>query len=96
MLSKAYFTIQKRMSSGELSRSFSTFERKVHIIGYPFAGGQPRSGPELSPDWLFDQKWIREKNGVSLEMIEVTNRKNNSGQEQPKILGKLKNIQNVL
>jgi hypothetical protein len=28
-------------------------DKKVHIIGYPFAGGQGKSGPELSPGWLF-------------------------------------------
>jgi hypothetical protein len=37
-------------------RSVSTYfdnvseNKKVHIIGYPFAGGQ---GPELSQEWLY-------------------------------------------
>ena len=30
-----------------------TDDKKVHIIGYPFAGGQGLQGPELSPGWLF-------------------------------------------
>ncbi len=40
-------------------RSVSTYiesvneSKKVHIIGYPFAGGQGKQGPELSPGWLF-------------------------------------------
>ena len=40
-------------------RSVSTYfdnvseNKKVHIIGYPFAGGQVKQGPELSQEWLY-------------------------------------------
>lgn len=26
--------------------------RRVKVLGYPFAGGQPRSGVEKTPSWL--------------------------------------------
>jgi hypothetical protein len=59
---------------------FRTFHRPVHIIGFPFAGGQQRPGPELAPKWLLEQEWLKEmerKGGVSSEMVAVTNEKCN-------------------
>jgi len=53
-------------------------KRNVHILGYPFAGGQGRSGPELSPAWLFEQQWIQPREGLSLEMIDVSNPSSNT------------------
>jgi len=32
--------------------------RKVKVLGYPFAGGQPRGGVELTPGWLKSQAWF--------------------------------------
>ena len=34
--------------------------KKVKVLGYPFAGGQPRGGVELTPGWLKSQKWFRD------------------------------------
>jgi hypothetical protein len=33
--------------------------KKVKVLGYPFAGGQPRGGVELTPGWLKSQSWFR-------------------------------------
>lgn len=33
--------------------------RKVKVLGYPFAGGQPRGGVELTPGWLKSQTWFK-------------------------------------
>lgn len=33
--------------------------RKVKVLGYPFAGGQPRGGVEKSPEWLMKQDWFK-------------------------------------
>lgn len=59
------------------SRYFSTIKRHAHILGYPFAGGQGRQGPELSPGWLFEQPWIQPRDGLTLEMIDVSNPSSN-------------------
>eukprot|EP00347_Sterkiella_histriomuscorum_P019066 403343088 len=59
-------------------RTFSNLQRHIHVLGYPFAGGQGRAGPELSPAWLFTQQWIQNRKGVSLEMIDVSNPNNNN------------------
>ena len=77
-------------------------EKKVHIIGYPFAGGQGKSGPELSPGWLFRQDWLQsleENAGVSVEMVAVSNPKPNSANDKDIIQGHhpgRKNWNNVL
>jgi spore germination protein GerM len=33
---------------------------KMHVIGYPFAGGQTKEGANLSPGVLRDQEWFKE------------------------------------
>jgi hypothetical protein len=33
--------------------------RKIKVLGYPFAGGQPRGGVELTPGWLKSQQWFQ-------------------------------------
>ena len=33
--------------------------RKIKVLGYPFAGGQPRGGVELTPGWILKQDWFR-------------------------------------
>lgn len=33
--------------------------RKIKVLGYPFAGGQPRAGVELTPGWLRSQQWFK-------------------------------------
>jgi len=33
--------------------------KKVKVLGYPFAGGQRRSGVELTPSWLQNQEWFK-------------------------------------
>ena len=57
----------------------------MHIIGFPFGGGQEKPGPELSPVWLLEQPWLKEmerKGGVSSEMVQVTNPKCNAAQDK--------------
>lgn len=34
--------------------------KKVKVLGYPFAGGQPRGGVELTPSWLQNQAWFKQ------------------------------------
>lgn len=64
------------------SSSTSKHERPVHIIGFPFAGGQQRAGPELAPVWLLEQQWLKEMKGVTSEMVQVTNPKCNQAQDK--------------
>lgn len=62
----------------------------MHIIGYPFAGGQEKSGPEEAPVWLLSQPWLKDmekKGGVSSEMIAVTNPKCNAAQDKDIVEG---------
>ena len=33
--------------------------RKIKVLGYPFAGGQPRGGVELTPGWILKQEWFK-------------------------------------
>jgi hypothetical protein len=59
-------------------------QKKVHIIGYPFAGGQGLQGPELSPGWLFRQEWMQnmeDQQNVTVEMIAVSNPKCNTSSD---------------
>jgi hypothetical protein len=87
MLSK---TIRTSLKSCQASRLFSTADlytdnKKVHIIGYPFAGGQGLQGPELSPSWLFRQEWLHsleENSGLSVEMVAVSNPKCNTSSDK--------------
>ena len=73
----------------------------IHVIGYPFAGGQPKAGVELTPEWLQNQKWFKEMdNTCSFEMVEVTNKNCNSQQvnqnRDTDIIKGAKNWHNVL
>jgi arginase len=38
--------------------------KKVKVLGYPFAGGQPRGGVELTPTWFKSQKWFKDLQNV--------------------------------
>jgi arginase len=68
----------------------NTPQNKVHVIGYPFAGGQGLSGPELSPGWLFRQDWLQDlevNKGVSVEMVAVSNPKCNTSNDKDIVQG---------
>lgn len=52
--------------------------RKIKVIGYPFAGGQPRAGVDQTPAWLLNQPWFKEmlsskKVDVEFEAVKVSN-----------------------
>jgi len=52
--------------------------KKVKVLGYPFAGGQPRGGVEMTPGYLKEQAWFKNlansrKMPVVYEEIAVTN-----------------------
>ncbi|CDW81120.1 arginase [Stylonychia lemnae] len=84
----------KQLNSSQ-QRFFSTsIERHVHVIGFPFAGGQQRPGPEEAPEWLLQQKFLQNRNGVSTEMVNVTNRKCNQAQDKDIIDGHRKGERN--
>ena len=57
--------------------------KKIKVLGYPFAGGQGRSGVELTPGWLNNQAWFKSmaasssKVPVEYEEINVSSPKNN-------------------
>ena len=60
--------------------------KRFNILGYPFAGGQPRVGVEETPDWLFTQTWFKElmetsEGKLNFEMVPVTNRLNNTAND---------------
>jgi hypothetical protein len=46
-----------------------TAARKIKILGYPFAGGQGKSGVELTPSWLKSQRWFKDLASMSKGMI---------------------------
>jgi len=52
----------------------------VKVLGYHFAGGQPRGGVELTPKWLQNQEWFKNMgiNHVEYEEIKVTSPNCNS------------------
>jgi len=59
--------------------------RKIKVLGYPFAGGQGKSGVELTPSWLQNQAWFKNlannsssKMPIEYEEIQVSNGKSNS------------------
>lgn len=57
--------------------------RKIKVLGYPFAGGQPRGGVELTPAWLRSQSWFNQMqnsraSGVEYEEIQVSSPVNNT------------------
>jgi arginase family enzyme len=69
----------------------------VHVIGFPFAGGQQRAGPEEAPHWLFAQDWlhaIEKKEGLTKEMVPVTNPKCNQAQDKDILEGHRKGERN--
>ncbi len=76
-------------------RTFSTaIHRPVHILGFPFGGGQQRPGPELAPVWLLEQQWLKEMKGVTSEMVKVTNGKCNQAQDKDIVEGHRKGERN--
>jgi hypothetical protein len=59
----------------KLIRTFSTKNKEVSLLGYPFAGGQPRAGVEHTPIWLFEQEFVAslcKSYPVTTQLIEVT------------------------
>ena len=44
--------------------------KKIKVLGYPFAGGQGKSGVELTPSWLQNQEWFIKMSNQSNSMIE--------------------------
>ena len=57
--------------------------RKIKILGYPFAGGQGKSGVELTPQWIAQQPWFKnliqsKKLHVEFEVVPVTSMLSNS------------------
>lgn len=103
MLSRAIPSAFSKQQQGSLvgvaSRLMSSFagtssqiqpQNKVHVIGYPFAGGQGLQGPELSPGWLFRQEWLQNlevTQGVSVEMVAVSNPKCNTSSDKDIVQG---------
>lgn len=69
------------------TRVFSQIYRPVHVIGFPFAGGQQRPGPEEAPVWLLEQEWLKNREKVSTEMVKVTNPKCNQALDKDIIDG---------
>ena len=85
-----FISLKKGLLSSSTLRCFSSVQRPVHIIGFPFAGGQEKSGPEEAPVWLLSQPWLKDmeqKGGVSSEMIDVTNPKCNAAQDKDIVEG---------
>ena len=84
--------------------------RKVKVLGYPFAGGQGRSGVELTPSWLQNQDWFKRaakdtRLPIEYEEIQVSSPKCNTyhvekamanGGLTEEELADAKNAQNVL
>ena len=50
------------------------------MIGFPFAGGQPREGVNKTPHWLVTQDWYKEleKNHITSQVLKVTDENANS------------------
>lgn len=82
--------------------------RKIKVLGYPFAGGQPRGGVELTPGWILKQEWFRNlttkgKVPVTYEEVNVSSQYCNSYHPDPQSGGtrkgeiiEAKNIKNVI
>lgn len=82
--------------------------KKIKVLGYPFAGGQGKSGVEMTPSWLQNQDWFKNMSRKSNSMIEyeeikVTSQKSNQyhvdkarrrGEDED--IDETKNIQNVM
>jgi len=57
--------------------------KKIKVLGYPFAGGQPRGGVELTPQWLNSQSWFQQLSNsrripIEYEEVRVSHQANNS------------------
>ena len=58
--------------------------RKIKVLGYPFAGGQGKSGVELTPSFLQNQNWFKNlasgssKVPIEYEEIKVSCGKSNA------------------
>lgn len=80
---------------GSASRSFST----VHIIGFPFAGGQGVRGVENTPIWLIQSGWFKDMKAegkVTMQMLDIDDRQSNKDAEVDHDYGfMVKNRQNV-
>jgi len=74
--------------------------KKVKVLGYPFAGGQGKSGVELTPSWLQDQTWFKNmasksKGLIEYEAIKVTDQSNNLNKKDEVSDNIPKNFENV-
>lgn len=47
--------------------------RKIKVIGYPFAGGQGKTGVEKTPMWLATQPWFNQMQAVKNVEFEMVN-----------------------
>jgi hypothetical protein len=47
--------------------------RKIKVLGYPFAGGQGKTGAEKTPTWVAAQPWFGRLKNVEFEMVPVSN-----------------------
>jgi arginase family enzyme len=91
--------IKKMMTQVNAAHAERLFSTKVHVIGYPFAGGQPRGGTETTPDWLFRQPWFKDlckEYDVTTEMVNVTSRDSNARVHPKMNRHGAKNWQNVM
>lgn len=79
--------------------------RKIKVLGYPFAGGQPRGGVELTPGYLKSQTWFKNMQSskaspVVYEEIKVSNSNCNANHHDVMYNDKghllSKNVQNVM
>lgn len=79
--------------------------RKIKVLGYPFAGGQPRGGVELTPGWLKSQAWFQNMQSsnaspVVYEEIKVSSSNCNADHQDVMFNEKghllPKNVQNVM
>jgi arginase len=66
--------------------------RKVKVLGYPFAGGQPRGGVELTPGWMKSQEWFRNLQSksqipVTYEEVKVSSKFCNAFHQDPQATG---------
>lgn len=46
--------------------------RKIKVLGYPFAGGQGKTGVEKTPQWMKEQSWFKNMKNVEFEMVPVS------------------------
>ena len=70
--------------------------RRVKVLGYPFAGGQPQSGVEKTPAWLQNQHWFKQMSNESKGMIEYEEVKVTDMTSNHEKIGYPKNLRNVM